>query len=280
MNTYDPNIQPGSHFVADTLGVWDVSMLNTTYPRGGPLYRAATRVIGAAYDLNELHNRVTHAAQGAHWLLEPAARGELDESRRTSYARLRTSVRKVGDLLARRNRAYDQLVESVSAYQRLRPDPDTAQSSATTAHELGRAQSSGRDDDWSIEGDRQLRALEAVELGGLRVCRTAIGEDPYLSADTGRQPQPLAATVRRMVSDGLLHQDTSENPYRPGQLLSLTSHGEAALRAARTSTSRVSAALGRSNAPTNPGPRSGRGLSTDSASPPVTTTVGNPSRSR
>ncbi|MEU4029749.1 hypothetical protein [Streptomyces anulatus] len=83
-----------------------------------------------------------------------------------------------------------------------------------------------------------------------------------------------------MIADGLLHQDTSESPYRLGQLLSLTSRGEAALGAARTATSRVAAALGRSNAPTNPGPRSGRGLNTDSASPPVTTTVANPSRSR
>ncbi|OCC11527.1 large ATP-binding protein [Streptomyces sp. PTY087I2] len=274
MNAYDPNIQPGSHFVADTLGVSNVSMLNTTYRPDDPRYRTATRVIGAAYDLNELHNRVTHAAQDAHWLLESTARGELDGGTRTPYTRLQTTVRKLGDLLARRGRAYDQLVESLSAYQRLLPDPDTARPSATNAHELGRGQRSGRDDDWAIEADRQLRALEAVELGGLRLYRTSIGEDPFLSADTGRQPQPLAATVRRMVADGLLHQDTSTSPYRAGQLLSLTSRGEAALRAARTTTTRVSAALSRSGALPSPGPIAG------SAAVPIAGTSNTASRYR
>ncbi|MGW1295909.1 hypothetical protein [Streptomyces sp. NPDC002533] len=192
MNPYNPNTEPGTHFVADTLGISNVSMLNTTYRPNDPTYRAATRVIAAAYGLDELHNRVTRAAQDTHWLLEPTARGELDKGTRTSYTRLRTTVRKLGDLLARRSRAHDQLVESLSAHQRLLPDPDTARPSATSAHELGRGQRSGRDDDWAIEGNRQLRALEAVDLGGLRLYRNAIGEDPFLSADTGRQPQPLA----------------------------------------------------------------------------------------
>lgn len=92
-----------------------------------------------------------------------------------------------------------------------------------------------------------------VELGDLRLCRTALGEEPFLSDGTGRRPQVLPSTVRRMIADGLLHQDTSESPYRPGQLLSLTSRGEAALGAARTATSRVAAALGRSGAPANLG---------------------------
>ncbi|MEU3051732.1 large ATP-binding protein [Streptomyces griseus] len=248
MNPYDPNTEPGTHFVADALGVSNVSMLNTTYHPDDPLYRAATRAIGAAYDLDELHTCVTHAAQDAHWLLEPTARGELT---RNLYAQLRTAIPKLGELLARRNRSYDQLVECLSEYQRLLADPDAARPS--TAHELGRGQRSGRDDDWAIEGDRQLRALEVVELGGLRLHQTSIGENAYVADEMGRRPQPLAATVRRMVTDGLLHQDTSTNPYRAGQLLSLTPGGKAALRAARMTATRVSAAVRRSGAPANLG---------------------------
>ncbi|MFD9878893.1 large ATP-binding protein, partial [[Kitasatospora] papulosa] len=60
-------------------------------------------------------------------------------------------------------------------------------------------------------------------------------------------------TVQRLVADGLLHQDATENVYRPGQLLSLTSQGEAALRAGRATTSRVSAALGRTTTQTTSG---------------------------
>ncbi|MFI5917817.1 large ATP-binding protein [Streptomyces anulatus] len=278
MNPYDPNTERGTHFVADALGNSNVNMLNTTYRPADPLYRVSTRVIASAYELNERHDRVTVAAKDALRLLESIGRGELGRAR-VSYAFLRTSVPKLGELLTKQDRAYDQLIEAVSAYQRLLPEPDT-EHPATKAHKAKREQRSGRDDDWAIEGDRQLKAFEVVELGDLRLCRTALGEEHFLSDGTGRRPEPLPSTVRRMVADGLLHQDTSESPHRPGQLLLLTSHGEAALRAARTTTSRVSAALGRTNAPADPGPRSGRGPRTDSAAPRITTTVGAPSRSR
>lgn len=121
-------------------------------------------------------------------------------------------------------------------------------------NEPSRDRSSGCDDDWAIAGLRLRGALEAVEAGGLRLCRTAVGEDPYLSDGTGLRPKPLAETVQRMLADGLLHQDSSENPYRAGQLLSLTPQGEAVLREARTAAPRVSAALSRSNAPAEPRP--------------------------
>ncbi|WP_087764082.1 MULTISPECIES: large ATP-binding protein [unclassified Streptomyces] len=251
MNPYDPNTEPGTHFVADALGISNVNMLNTTYRPADPLYRASTRVITSAYELNEQHDRVTVAARDAFPLLESIGRGELGRAR-TSYAFLRTSIPKLGELLTKQDRAYDQLIEAVSAYQRLLPDPDT-EPSATKAHEENREQRFSRDDDWAIEVKRRLKALEVVELGDLRLCRTALGEEPFLSDGTGRRPQVLPSTVRRMIADGLLHQDTSESPYRPGQLLSLTSRGEAALGAARTATSRVAAALGRSGAPANLG---------------------------
>ncbi|GGS40722.1 MULTISPECIES: hypothetical protein [Streptomyces] len=251
MNPYDPNTEPGTHFVADALGISNVNMLNTTYRPADPLYRVSTRVITSAYKLNEQHDRVTVAARDAFRLLESIGRGELGRAR-TSYAFLRTSIPKLGELLTKQDRAYDQLIEAVSAYQRLLPDPDT-EPSATKTHEENREQRAGRDDDWAIDVKRQLRALEVVELGDLRLCRTALGKEPFLSGGTGRRPQVLPSTVRRKFADGLLHQDTSESPYRLGQLLSLTSRGEAALGAARTATSRVAAALGRSGAPANLG---------------------------
>ncbi|WP_217231424.1 hypothetical protein [Streptomyces anulatus] len=124
MNPYDPNTEPGTHFVADTLGVSNVGMLNTTYRPSDPLYRASTRVIKAADELNERHDRVTVAAKDAFRLLESIERTELGRAR-VSYAFLRTSAPKLGELLTKQDRAYDQLVEAVSAYQRLLPDPDT-----------------------------------------------------------------------------------------------------------------------------------------------------------
>lgn len=81
MNTYDPNIQAGSHFVADTLGVSDVSTLNTTYRPSDPLCRASTRVIASVDELNERHDGVTVAAKDAFRLLESIGRGELGRAR-------------------------------------------------------------------------------------------------------------------------------------------------------------------------------------------------------
>jgi len=78
--------------------------------------------------------------------------------------------------------------------------------------------------------------------------------------------------VRRLVTDGLLDQDTSESLYRPGQLLSLTPQGEAVLRDARTAAPRLSAALSRSSTP----PFSAAAPPAEPAASPAT----RPSRSR
>ncbi|GAB3177293.1 large ATP-binding protein [Streptomyces incanus] len=252
MNPYDATTHPGTHLVAETLGVTEVSTLNTTYSLGDPLYRAATRVIGTAYELDELHSRVTHAAKDVLRLLEPVGLGELDGAR-VSYALLRTAAPELGDLLAQQDRAYGQLVESISAYRRLLPAPDSAQRSTNKGPGPAQKTTSDRDDDWAVARDRRLVALEAVEAGDVRLRRTAIGKDAYVSREKTQRQAPAIwpETVQRLVAEGLLHQDTSEGLYRPGQLLSLTPQGEAALRDARETTTRVSAALGRSTTPAN-----------------------------
>lgn len=140
---------------------------------------------------------------------------------------------------------------------------------------LVKEQGSGRDDDWAVSGDRCRQALEAAEAGTLRFHQSPVYGYVYLSNGTGERPTPEVwpETVQRLVSDGMLDQDTTEGLYRPGQLLSLTPRGEAALRDARTSSPRVSAALSRSNA----------AAITDAASPAaraVSSATANPSRSR
>ncbi|MGW3557601.1 hypothetical protein ACWDNT_09550 [Streptomyces sp. NPDC000963] len=266
MNPYDPNTNPGPHLVAEMLGGSQVITFNAEHPQGGPLHQAATRMMSAARQLDDQHDQVTGAAKDALRLLEPVGRGEI-RSARVSYAILRTSVPKLGDLLSRQDRAYDRLVEAISAYQSLLPEPDT-EHSTVQVHEANQGQKAGRDDDWAIADDRRLRALEAVEAGGLRFHQSAVYGYPYLSDSRGPHPAPKVwpETVQRLVADGLLHQDTSESLYRPGQLLSLTPQGETALREARTATPRVNAALGHSNTPANPGP------GVDSATVPVTGT--------
>ena len=273
MNPYDVNERPGAHFVAEMLGVSEVSTLNITYRPGDPLYRAATRVIGTAYELDDLHDRVAHAAQATRRALAPVEQGEFHGSP-SSHVSLRTSLRRVDHLVSQQNATYERLSQSIFAYRRLLPVPDASLHSGAVLHELNQTQGLGRHDDWALAGDRQLRALEAVEAGGLRFRLTGIGDDPYLSDGTGRRPHALVETVQRLVADGLLRQDTEENLYWPGQLLSLAPAGEAALREARTATPRVSAALSRSNSPANPGPIA------DSAVVPVTKAAGEPSRSR
>ncbi|MFJ8853612.1 hypothetical protein [Streptomyces sp. NPDC102437] len=136
----------------------------------------------------------------------------------------------------------------------------------------------GRDADWAISGDRRLGALEAVEAGGLRFHQSAVYGYIYLSDGQGQRPNPEVwpETVQRLVTDGLLAQDTSEGLYRPGQLLSLTPQGKVALRDARTATPRVSAALSRSGAAAISGTSPG----VDPSAAPATSTATRPFRSR
>ncbi|MGW1104286.1 large ATP-binding protein [Streptomyces sp. NPDC002540] len=273
MNPYDVTERPGTHLVAEEFGIEDPWALSDNRPLHDPIGLVGRMVAQAARDMDELHGQLTRAAQSAIDLLAPIAQAE-HASMRGWHGVLQTTGPQINLLVARRGAAYEQLTRSISAYRRLLPDSDAAQRSNTKVHELHRERSSGRNDDWAIAGDRRLRALEAVEADGLRFRLTGIGDDPYLSDGTGQHPQPLAKTVQRLVADGLLHQDTSENVYRPGQLLSLTPQGKAALRDARTATPRVSAALSRNNTPAN------SGALADSAAPPVTAAVSKPSRSR
>ncbi|MFD4553566.1 large ATP-binding protein [Streptomyces sp. NPDC058469] len=275
MNPHDATKQPGAHLVAEMLGVEDPWTLNIAYRPSDPLYRAATLVIGAAHELDELHGRVTRTTQAALGLLEPVGRGEFNGSP-SSYTPLRSAVKQTGRLVSAQNAAYERLVQSISAYRRLLPEPDPTQPSLTEARDLSGEQISGRDDDWAIAGDRRLRALEAVEAGGLRFRQSALYGHTYLTYRHGQSPNPFvwAETVQRLVADGLLDRDTSEGLYRPGQLISLTPKGEAALRDARTATPRVSAALNRSNTTTLPG------TTADTAVVPAPGAATKPSRSR
>ncbi|MEW1629329.1 large ATP-binding protein [Streptomyces sp. NPDC089173] len=254
MNPYDADTHPGPYLVVEVLGVGDVSVPALAPGPGEPLHQAATRVIEAAAALDERHESVLYAVRRSQRLLEGIGRGEVGRAQ-VSYALLRTALPELGDVLAQQDRAYSQLVESLSAYRRLPSSPEAAQRATNKGHGQGQKTRPDRDDDSAVAGERGLVALEAVAAGGVRFRRNAIGEDPFISREKAQRQDPAVfpQTVQRLVADGLLHQDATENVYRPGQLLSLTSQGEAALRAGRATTSRVSAALGRTTTQTTPG---------------------------
>ncbi|WP_245178543.1 large ATP-binding protein [Streptomyces montanisoli] len=217
--------------------------------------------------MDERHESVLNAVQRAQQLLEGTGRGEAGRAQ-VPYALLRTALPELGDALAQQDRAYSQLVESLSAYPRLPSSPEPAQRATNKSHGPGQKTRPDRDDDWAVAGERGLVALEAVAAGGVRFRRNAIGEDPHISREKAQRQDPAVfpQTVQRLLADGLLHQDTTENVYRPGQLLSLTSLGEVALRDGRATTSRVSAALGRTTTQTE------SGALADSAAVPVVST--------
>lgn len=275
MNPYDADTHPGPYLVVEVLGVGDVSVPTLVHGPGEPLHQAATRVIEAAAALDERHESVRDAVRRSQRLLEGVGRGEVGRAQ-VSYALLRTALPELGDVLAQQDRAYSQLVDSLSAYRRLPSSPEPAQRATNKSHGQGQKGRPDRDDDWAVAGGRGLVALEAVASGGVRFRRNAIGEDPFISREKAQRQDPAVfpQTVQRLVADGLLHQDTTENVYRPGQLLSLTAQGEAALRDGRATTSRVSAALGRTTTQTK------TDALADSAAVPVAKTSATSSRSR
>ncbi|WP_327748060.1 large ATP-binding protein [Streptomyces europaeiscabiei] len=277
MNPHDMAKRPGAHFVAEEFGVEDPWALSDDHPPRDPLHLVGRMVAEAARDVDELHSELTRAAQSAIELLEPFGRGDSAGLRGWDGV-LRTAGPQIDLLAARRSAAFEQLNQAVSTYHRLLHESDAEPASKAPRQSLGLApeQAPGRNDDWAIAGGRQLGALEAVEAGGLRFHQSAAYGYIYLSDGRGQRPNPEVwpETVRRLVADGLLDQDTSEGLYRPGQLLSLTPQGEAALRDARTATPRVSAALSRSNTAAI------SDVVSDSAVTPATSAATKPSPSR
>lgn len=275
MNPHDMAKRPGAHLVAEEFGVEDPWVLSDGHPPRDPLHLVGRTVAEAARDVDELHGELTRAAQSAIDLLAPIAQGD-HASMRGWYGVLRTTGPQIELLVARRGAAYEQLTRSISTFRRLLPEQDAARPSKAATHDLGKEQGPGRGDDWAISDDRQLGALEAVEAGGLRFHQSGVYGFIYLSDGRGQRPNPEVwpETVQRLVADGLLDQDTSEGLYRPGQLLSLTPQGEAALRDARTATPRVSAALSRSNSAAT------SGAFADPAVAAATSAATKPSRSR
>ncbi|MEU9397367.1 large ATP-binding protein [Streptomyces sp. NPDC048324] len=275
MNPHDTAKRPGTHLVAEEFGVEDPWALSDDHPPRDPLHLLGRMVAEAACDVDELHGELTRAAQSAIELLEPFGRGDSAGLRGWDGI-LRTAGPQIDLLAARRSAAFEQLNQAVSTYHRLLPESDAEQASKAPRQnpDLAPEQAPGRDDDWAIAGGRQLGALEAVEAGGLRFHQSTAYGYIYLSDGRGQRPNPEVwpETVRRLVADGLLDQDTSEGLYRPGQLLSLTPQGEAALRDARTATPRVSAALSRSNTAAI------SDVVSDSAVTPATSAATKPSR--
>ncbi|MEU6664033.1 large ATP-binding protein [Streptomyces sp. NPDC046821] len=276
MNPHDAAKRPGAHLVAEEFGVEDPWALSDNQTLGDPLGLVGRMVAEAAGEVDELHGELTRTAQSAVDLLAPVARGE-HASMRGWYGVLRTTGPQIELLVARRGAAYEQLTRSIATFRRLQPEQETARPSTAPVHDLGKEkdQGPGRDDGWAIAGDRKIRALEALEAGGVRFRLTGIGDDRYVVSEKAQRQDPAIwpQTVQRLVADGLLHQDTSASLYRPGRLLSLTPQGETALHDARSATPQVSAALSRSNTPAT------TNRHVESAALPATTPVGKPSRS-
>ncbi|NEA56596.1 large ATP-binding protein [Streptomyces sp. SID13666] len=278
MNPHDPARRPGAHAVTEEFGVEDPWKLSDGHPFRDPLDLVGRMVAEAARDVDELHGELTRAAQSAIELLEPIGRGE-HAGMRGWYGILRTAGPQIELLVARRGAAYEHLTRAMSTYHRLLPEPDTALALKAPGQNLGPApeheSEPGRDDDWAIADGRQLAALQAVEAGGLRFHQSAVYGDTWLCDGEGNRPKVLAETAERLMADGLLEKDASTSLYRPGQLLSLTPHGETALQDARTAAPRVSAALSRSH------PASAPGVAvTDTAPVSLGGTASKPSRSR
>ncbi|WP_052440952.1 hypothetical protein [Streptacidiphilus anmyonensis] len=276
MNANDTARRPGAHLVAEGFGANDPWKLSTERQLRDLLDLVDGLVAETDRDVDDVHRELTRAAQSAIELLQPIANG--DHASMHGWDGLLRTIRPQIELLAaRHDGAAEQLARSAAASRPLQSAPDASQFPRASTTSSGKEQGTGRDDDWAISDDRQLRALEAIEAGGLRFRQSAMYGYAYLSNGTGQRPTPEVwpETVQRLVTDGLLAQDSSEGLYRPGQLLSLTPQGEAALRDARSASPRVSAALRRSGAAAMTG-ASANSAPTTTATPVINT----PSRSR
>ncbi|WP_416484249.1 large ATP-binding protein [Streptomyces sp. CL12] len=253
MNAYDPHVRPGAHLVAEALGEDAPWALSDGQPLHTPLDLVGRMVAESAREVDELHGALARAAETAIRVLEPISRGENADVRGWEGA-LRTTGPQIELLVARRGAAYEQLNRAVSAYRRLAASPGAGRprrAPAQAAREKAPrdVDQPVRDDDWAVSGGRRLATLEAVSAGGVRFHQSPVYGFTWVSDSNAERSAPSIwpQAVERLVADGLLEQDADESLYRPGQLVSLTPQGEAALRDGQAAVPRVSAALSRNS---------------------------------
>ncbi|MEU6172735.1 large ATP-binding protein [Streptantibioticus parmotrematis] len=253
MNVHDPLVRPGAHLVAEAFGVDDPRAFSDGRLPHRPLDMVGRMVAEAAREVDELHGALTRAAETAIRVLEPISRGE-NPAMRGRNGTLHTTGLQIELLAGRRGAAYEQLVRAVPAYRRLAASPDAVQPERATAQAVREQAAPDVDkpswgDDWAISGGRGLVALEAVSAGDVRFHLSPLSGDTWVSDSNAEHSAPRIRpeTVEQLVFMGLLEKDVTESPYQPGQLVSLTVRGEAALRDGRAAAPRVSAALSRSS---------------------------------
>lgn len=224
MTSRDPAQLPGARFVTDVLGTGP-EQLALRHTPDDPRRPVARAVAAAAREVDGLHQSLIGRAADAIRALEPVVRGE-DPDLPLASGVLGTAAHDIDLLAARRGAAHQHLARLVTAYQQLSTDP----AATTMPVRLGRRHGEAAD------VDEEVRALRAVERGGLRWKQSTLSPaDRYLTDGTGVLPPAHAAAVERLIADGLLTIDTGTTPAQ-SQLLSLAPAGRDALHTADSAT--------------------------------------------
>ena len=237
MNPHDPRERPGAYRVAEMFGVDDPWELSDNHPVGSALDLIGRTVAESARDVDELHSALAQAPRSAIEALTPIARDDIaglgeQGSPCTPPVQTSDSPRPTGQRLRPTDPSPVQLPASPnsrSARSPFRSSGITRTSRWQSSH--GRGTTTGPSP--AIVSDGLWKPSRPVGCAstGVRSGPTTSGL-PTAAADA-LEPEVWPETVRRLVADGLLDQDTNEALYRPGQLLSLTAEGETALREAR-----------------------------------------------
>ncbi len=179
----------------------------------------------AAKELDVRHNHVTDAAQDALRLLEPLGRSELGRAR-VSYALLRTAVPMLGGLLAQQDRAYDLLLESLSAYQQLTPTEGVAEPSVALTPDKSPPAPDPRSASPAEPqpSPAQLSALEKIRRGRVWLKERVVRSGALVAIDPGSRRNPLS-TFLALQERGWVDCDTSTTLHH-GQRISLTDRRE------------------------------------------------------
>lgn len=263
-----PDPYAGTRILAAALNVEDPADLLALHPPDSVPGVLAPLLAHAVLTTDELDQQLVRVASSAAQDLLRMAEGRVPHITGRNGL-LNATGAQIDVLAARRGQEIDHLERLMTAYSKsLAASPDGHRAEQRTSERTAHRPTAP-----TRVSLAQVKAMEVIAQGGVRLCDSGLAAGPFVSAPRGAHTS--RPTVDALIARKLVTRDTSTSLF-VGQSLSLTAQGEAFLADVHARTSpRAEAARSRTTAADT-----GSSPSVQHALPPAPNTAPDPRRTR